>query len=272
MSVLEGTQRGSARKLNIVSVVNQKGGVAKTTTTANLGACLAAKGHTVLLVDLDPQANLTLGMRRDRNGLPYGLHDVLLNTEKAPLHGIVRQVGDLPLYLAPGHFEMARCEMLLLPLVDSAFRLRKALHEYTISNPYDWILLDCPPSLGRLTQNALVACTHLLVPTEAKFYSFAGIDTLNKMVAAMRKDLNIQAELLGVLITMFERGTRMHKTVAEEIKARFGDKVLDTVIYKNVKLAEAEIDGKPIIQFDRTSRGAKDYSALAEELLIRIRK
>jgi chromosome partitioning protein len=256
--------------LNIISVVNQKGGVAKTTTTANLGACLAAKGHRVLLVDLDPQANLTLGMRREWEGLPYGLHDVLLDTETAPLGGIVRQVGDLPLYLAPGHIEMARCEALLLPLVDSAYRLRQALREHTAKVPYDWVLLDCPPSLGRLTQNALVASTHLIVPTEAKFYSFAGIDTLNKMVAAMRKNLHIQAELLGVLITMFERGTRMHRMVAEEIRERFGSLVLDTVIYKNVKLAEAEIEGKPIIQFDKAARGAKDYSALTEEVLRRI--
>jgi len=256
--------------LNILSIVNQKGGVAKTTTTANLGACLAAKGDRVLLVDMDPQANLTLGMRRDWSGLSYGLQDVLLNPDRAPLSGIIRQLGDTPLYLAPGNIEMARCEMLLVPFVDSAFRLRQALREQSIGD-YDWVLIDCPPSLGRLTQNALVACTHLLVPTEAKFYSFAGIDVLNKMVAAMRKDLQIRAELLGVLITMFERGTRMHRTVAEEIKERFGGMVLDTVIHKNVKLAEAEIEGLPIIEFDRNSRGAKDYSALTEEILTRMR-
>jgi chromosome partitioning protein len=255
--------------LNIIAIVNQKGGVAKSTTTANLGACLAAKGDRVLLVDMDPQANLTLGLRRDWTGLPYGLHDVLLNPEKAPLSGIVRQIGDTQLFLAPGHIEMARCEMLLVSLSDSAFRLRQALREKSTGS-YDWVVIDCPPSLGKLTQNALAACTYLLVPTEAKFYSFAGIDVLNKMVASMRKDLQIRPELLGVLITMFERGTRLHRTVAEEIKGRFGGMVFDTVIHKNVKLAEAEIEGLPIIEFDRKSRGAKDYAALTEEILIRM--
>jgi chromosome partitioning protein len=256
--------------LNIIAIVNQKGGVAKTTTTSNLGACIAAKGQKVLLIDLDPQANLTLGMRCDWSGLPYGLSDVLLNPEQCHLTKIVRQIGDTPLYLAPGLIDLARCEMLLMPFVDSAFRLRQALREFAQSGTYDWVLIDCPPSLGRLTQNALVACTHLLVPTEAKFYSFAGIDTLNKLVAGMRKDLQIRAQLLGVLITMFERGTRMHRTIAEEIRGRFGGMVLDTVIHKNVKLAEAEIEGVPIIEFDKNSRGSKDYSAFTDELLTRI--
>src|SRR5438128_1633524 len=115
--------------MNIVSIVNQKGGVAKTTTTANIGACLAARGFRTLLIDLDPQANLTLGVRRDWEGLPYGLHNVLLDGEEAPLSGIIRQVGDLPLYLAPGNIEMGPCEALLIPLVDSAYRLRHALRE-----------------------------------------------------------------------------------------------------------------------------------------------
>lgn len=268
--VFDAVESRVAGQLNILSVVNQKGGVAKTTTTANVGACLAAKGHRVLLVDLDPQANLTLGMRREWDGLPYGLPDVLLDTERAPLSGIIRKVGAAELYIAPGHIEMARCEALLLPLVDSAYRLRQALRDPRVANQYDWVLLDCPPSLGRLTQNALVASTHLLVPTEAKFYSFAGIDTLNKMVAAMRTNLNIQAELLGVLITMFERGTRMHRMVAEEIRERFGGMVLDTVIHKNVKISEAEIEGTSILQFDRNARGAKDYMALTDELLLRV--
>ena len=256
----------------IVSIVNQKGGVAKTTTTANIGACLAARGFRTLLIDLDPQANLTLGVRREWDGLPYGLHNVLLDVEESPLSGIIRQVGDMPLFLAPGNVEMSLTEALLVPLVDSVFRLKHALTDLARTEAFDFILLDCPPSLGRLTQNALVASTHLLVPTEARFYSFAGIDTLNKMVSGLRKNLQVEIELLGVVITMFERGTRMHRMIADEIRERFGTTLFDTVIYKNVRLSEAEIEGKPIILFDKKARGARDYEALTEELLRRTGK
>lgn len=263
-------KEGSA--VNIISIVNQKGGVAKTTTTASLGACLAARGFRTLLIDLDPQANLTLGVRRDWDGLPYGLHNVLLDGETAPLSGIVRQVTDLPLFLAPGNVEMGHCEALLVPLVDSVYRLRLALNELARTQTFDWVLLDCPPSLGRLTQNALVASTHLLVPTEAKFYSFAGIDTLNKMVSVLRKNLQVQIELLGVVITMYERGTRMHRLIADEIRERFGAMVFETMIYKNVRLSEAEIEGKPILLFDKHARGSLDYNSLTDEVLRRLSK
>jgi chromosome partitioning protein len=258
--------------MNIVSVVNQKGGVAKTTTCANLGACLAQRSLRTLLIDLDPQANLTLGLRDEWEPLPYGLHDVLLSPESAPLSGMIRQVADLPLYLASGHMEMARCEAMLMPLAGSAYRLRRALEDLAETDPYDWVLIDCPPSLGTLTQNAIVASTHLLIPTEPKFYAFAGMDTLNKMIVGLTRDLRFQVKLLGVLLTLYERGTILHRTIATEIRERFGDKVFDTVIYKNVRLAEAEVEGKPIILFDHRARGAENYKALAEEVLHRVNK
>lgn len=255
--------------MKIVAITNQKGGVAKTTTCANLGACLAARGLRTLLIDLDPQANLTLGLRCDSAPLPYGLHDVLLDWESRPLAGILQQVGDQPLYLAPSSMQMSWCEMMLMPLGGSAYRLRHALEELAETQPFDWVLLDCPPSLGKLTQNAIVASTHLLIPCEPKFYAFAGMDTLNKMIVELTKDLRFKVELLGVLLTMYERGTRLQRAIASEIKARFGDKVFDTVIYKNVRLSEAEVEGKPIIAFDAHARGAENYRALAEEVLAR---
>ena len=258
--------------MKIASVVNQKGGVAKTTTTANLGACLAKRGVKTLLVDLDPQANLTLGLRVDVSGLPYGLHDVLLDWDAAPLSGILQPVDSLPLYVAPASVELATAEAMLLPLGGSAYRLRHALESLSEVDDFEWVLIDCPPSLGRLTQNAIVASTFLIIPTEAKFYAFAGMDILNKMIQGLTRDLRFQVELLGVLLTMHERGTRLHRYVAEEIKERFGDKVFDTMIYKNIRISESELDGKPIIQFDKNATGARAYDALADEVLKRTAK
>src|SRR5579872_2089721 len=261
-------QRKGAR-MSIVSIINQKGGVAKTTTTANLGACLASRGLRTLLIDLDPQANLTLGLRSDAQELPHGLNDVLENPEEYPMAPIVRQIGALPLYLAQGTMELARSEKMLTPLVGSAYRLQRALDTLLRTQQFDWVLIDCPPSLGRLTEIGIIASTHLLIPTEPKFYAFAGMDTLNRMIAAMSKDLGLDVQLLGVLITMFEPRTRLHRSIASEIRERFGDKVFDTVIHKNMRLSEAEVEGKPIILYDHCASGALNYEALAEEVVRR---
>ena len=255
--------------MKIVSIVNQKGGVAKTTTTTNLGACLAERGYKTLLVDLDPQANMTLGLGVEWYNLPCALHTVLMDPEGTPMRSILRQIEDLPLYLAPGHLDLALAESQLMPQPDSAYRLRNALDDLLAVEPFDWVLIDCPPSLGTLTQNAIVASSHMLIPTEPKYYAFAGMDTLNKMIVGLTRGLRFKVELLGVVITMFERGTRLHQTIAQEIRERFGDKVFETVIYKNVRLSESELEGKPIILFDRRASGAQNYESLAEEVLAR---
>jgi chromosome partitioning protein len=255
--------------MNIVSVINQKGGVGKTTTTANLGACLAMRGLRTLLIDMDPQANLTLGLGMSDQKLPHGLDSVLINPDEAPLGDMLRQVGDLPLYLAAGSVDLAACEKMLTPIIGSAYRMRRALDLLAKAQPFDWVLIDCPPSLGRLTEIAIIASNYLLIPTEPKFYSFAGMDTLNHMIVGMNKDLGLRVQLLGVLLTMVERNARLHRTIAEEIRQRFGNKVFDTVIYKNLRLSEAEVDGKPIILYDPRASGARNYSALAEEVLQR---
>ncbi len=255
--------------MRIVAVVNQKGGVAKTTTVANLGACLAARGKRTLVIDLDPQANLTVGLGVPWYDLDHALQDVLMDPEGVPMETIVRQIADLPLYLAPGHLDLAHTEAVLLPHADKAYRLRNALEDHIQATEYDWVLIDCPPSLGTLTQNAIVAATDLLIPTEPKYYAFAGMNTLNKMIVSLTRSLRFRVELLGVLLTMYERGTRLHATIAAEIRQRFGDKVFETVIYKNVRLSESELEGKPIILFDRRAPGAQNYEALTEEVLLR---
>ena len=258
--------------MKVVSVVNQKGGVAKTTTTANIGACLAERGLRTLLIDLDPQANLTLGLGVRGEAGDQGLHNVLLGWDNATLASVIKQIGEHPLYIAPGGMQLARCEAILTPLIGSAYRLRHALDVLRETHEFDWVLVDCPPSLGRLTEISIVASSHLLIPTEPKFYAFAGMDTLNKMIVGLTKDLRFEIELLGVLITMYERGTRLHRTIAAEIRERFGDKVFETVIHKNVRLSESEVEGQPIIMYDRRAASAMDYEAVTEEVLQRTSK
>ena len=225
-----------------------------------------------MLVDLDPQANMTLGLLGEDEGAPYGLSDVLLDPSRKPLAGIVRRIGETPLYLAPGHMDMALCDTALARSEQPGYRLRQALQPYGRQHLLDWVLLDCPPSLGILTQNAIVASNYLLIPTEAKFYSFAGMATLNKMILNLTREYDFDAELLGVLLTLYDSRPRVHQTIANEIRERFGDRVFETVIHRNVRLAEAEIEGVPIITFDRKSRGAQNYDALAAEVLKRTHK
>src|SRR5207302_2918370 len=141
-----------------------------------------------------------------------------------PLASILRPVADTPLMIAPGHLNLADCEVMLLPAADRAYRLRHALESLPDTERFDWVLIDCPPSLGTLTQNAIVASSHLLIPTEPKYYAFAGMDTLNKMIVQLTRGLRFKVELLGVLLTMVERGTRLHQGIPQEIRARFGDK------------------------------------------------
>jgi chromosome partitioning protein len=265
--------------VRVVSVINQKGGVAKTTTCANVAACLAAKGKRTLLIDLDPQANLTMGIHADFSELPYGLHDFLLDARDRSLSQAIRQVGDMPLYLAPGHIRMAQCETAMIrdssPDSLALYRLRHGLDQIRslgrsgLFPAFDWVLIDCPPSLGPLTQSAIMASSHLLVPTEAKMYAFAGMDILNSMVQSMAARHSLDVGLLGVVITMFDR-TKLHRAIETVIRERFGEKVFDTVIHKNVRISEAELEGRPVISFDKRAAGAKAYEALTDEVLSRV--
>jgi chromosome partitioning protein len=221
------------------------------------------------LIDMDPQANLTLGCGVEADGGRYRLPDVLADPNAVPLAAIVRQIGELPLYLAPGHIDMARTEALLGQQANAVYHLQEALDQMARRYALDWVLIDCPPSLGLLTQSAIIASSYLLVPSQPNMYAFAGMDTLNKMIAGLSATYRFRTELLGVLLTMYDRGTRLHRTIASVIGERFGDKVFETVIHKNVRLAESEIAGKPAVLFDPSAKGSQEYMALVDEVLAR---
>ena len=252
----------------IISVLNQKGGVAKTTTTANLGSCLAAQGYRTLLIDMDPQANLTLGAGARVSAGRVGLHDVLLRKAGVRLEHILVGTEGLPLSVVPASFELAHAEAVLTPMAGSCNRLKQALEPYQDFS--DFILIDCPPSLGRLTEMAVVASSHLLIPTEPKLYSFAGMDTLNRMIANLREDLDLDVRLLGVLLTMVEQRTKLHRMIGDEIREQFGEHMFETVIRRTVRVSEAEIEGKAAILLDPTSTAAQDYKTVTEEVLRRL--
>lgn len=256
--------------MKVVAVINQKGGVAKTTTTANLGTCLAQMGQRTLLMDMDPQANLTLGLGAESNITHHSLIHALLEPDAVPLAGVIQRIGDLPLYLAPGHVDMARCEVQLTQRTGGIYTLRHTLQQLAARHALDWVLIDCPPSLGALTQNSIIASRYLVVPTQPALYAFAGMGILNKLIADLAQTHKFEVELLGVLMTMVEKGTRLHRTVGGLIRERFGDKVFQTEIYKSVQIAQSEIEGRPITLLNPKSPSAKSYEALAHEVLSRV--
>ena len=244
----------------VVAIVNQKGGVGKTTTCVNLAAILRAKGLRVLLCDFDPQANATSGMGVDKTR-SNGVYDVLINgmeTEKAI---VTTPYGDV----LPSSKALAGAGVEMIDLPDRQFLLKKALEQ--VRELYDYIFIDCPPSLELLTLNALCAADSLLVPLQGEYYALEGLSDLMGTVRIVRRGLNTKLEIEGVLLTMFDGRTNLAIQVAQEIKRFFPGKVYSTVIPRNIRLSEAPSHGKPINAYDRTCRGTEAYSAVAEEFL-----
>ena len=244
----------------VVAIVNQKGGVGKTTTCVNLAAILRAKGLRVLLCDFDPQANATSGMGVDKTR-SNGVYDVLINgmeTEKAI---VATPYGDV----LPSSKALAGAGVEMIDLPDRQFLLKKALEQ--VRELYDYIFIDCPPSLELLTLNALCAADSLLVPLQGEYYALEGLSDLMDTVRIVRRRLNPKLEIEGVLLTMFDGRTNLAIQVAQEIKRFFPGKVYSTVIPRNIRLSEAPSHGKPINAYDRTCRGTEAYSAVAEEFL-----
>ncbi|MEI7640792.1 MAG: AAA family ATPase [bacterium] len=248
----------------IIAVVNQKGGVGKTTTAVNTAAYLAAKGKKILLVDMDSQGNATTGLgidRHDENS--KDVYDVLV--EEVPVAQAIKKTSIDGLDIMASNVALAGAEILLVERKNRELRLRQALEP--IKDDYDYIFIDAPPSLGLLTLNALTAADSVLIPIQAEFFALDGLVQLLVTLELVKDKLNPELSIEGVLITMFDGRTNLAVEVVKEIKEKFGEKVFEVVIPRNIKLSEAPSFGQPINIYDKNSRGAKAYDALADEII-----
>lgn len=246
-----------------IAVLNQKGGVGKTTTAINVGAYLAKAGKSVLVVDFDPQGNATSGLGLEKNDTEQTSYELLF--AKVSLPEIVKETAIEGLYIVPTNANLAAAEVELVSHNNRESLLKQAL----ISAAYDYVIIDCPPALGLLTINALTAADLLLIPVQAEYYALEGLSQLLSVVQRVRGGLNPRLELLGVLVTMYDARTSLSDQVYQELQKYFGDKLFKTVIPRNVRVAEAPSYGKPISEHDKWSKGARAYKQLSKELLKR---
>lgn len=254
----------------VLALANQKGGVGKTTTAINLGTALAAAGERVLLIDLDSQGNASTGLGVDRTDRGVGTYRVLIG-EDSPTDA-ARQTYIPNLSVIPADGDLAGAEIELVGLEHREYRLREALAAVRgPHSPFTYILIDCPPSLGLLTLNGLVAADAVLVPLQCEFYALEGISSLVRTIDMVRRALNPTLELQGIVLTMFDRRNNLSEAVAADARGYFGAKVYDTVIPRNIRISEAPSHGKPVLLYDFRSPGAQAYIQLAGELLRRER-
>ena len=244
----------------IIAIVNQKGGVGKTTTSINIASQLAGKGKSVLLVDLDPQGNATSGLGLPKDQAPATTYEVLAGT--ATLVQAVQETHVAQLFVLAANSNLAGAEVELVNRSRREFALQQVLADAA----YDYVFIDCPPSLGLLTINGLTAASHVLIPVQAEYYALEGLSQLLNTVQAVRGSTNPRLELLGIVLTMFDKRNSLSEQVQAEVSNYFGEKLFKTVIPRNVRLAEAPSYGKTIFEHDRWSKGARAYKALAAEI------
>jgi chromosome partitioning protein len=246
----------------IIAITNQKGGVGKTTTTVNLGAALAEAGNRVLIVDLDPQGNATTGVGVDGRQLERSIYDVLLGD--TPLEDATEPTAVKNLFVCPATIDLAGADIELVSAMSRETKLRRALQRG--ATDYDYVLIDCPPSLGLLTINALAAASELLVPIQCEYYALEGLSQLIRSVELVQRDLNPTLALSNIVMTMYDPRTSLASQVVEEVRQHFGDRVCRTVIPRTVKLSEAPGFGQPITSYDPNGRGAIAYREIAKEV------
>jgi chromosome partitioning protein len=251
----------STRGAVIVAIANQKGGVGKSTSAINLGAGLALQGERVLLVDLDPQGNTTSGLGIDRTTLTTTTYEVLVN--EVAIEDAVEPTSVRDLYVIPAHIELAGAEIELVSMFSRETRLRQSL--VAARDDYDFVLIDCPPSLGLLTVNGLAAADEVLIPIQCEYYALEGVSQLMRNVQLVTQNLNPELHVEGVVLTMFDGRTTLSSDVASQVREHFGETTYRTVIPRTVRLSEAPSYGEPIEAFDPMSRGAIAYRALAKE-------
>jgi chromosome partitioning protein len=251
----------------VIAIANQKGGVGKTTTAVNLAACLALAGHKTLLIDMDPQSNASVGLGVEKEAINNHFYHVMLDGVPLADATMATQVPDLD--LVPAVVDLSAAEQELVGVQDREFVLRKAIE--VLPHQYEYILMDCPPSLGLITLNALVAAGSVIIPIQAEFYALRGLELLITTIGMVQKAFNPSLKMEGALITMVDSRASLSQQVVEEVRKMFGNKVYRTVIPRNVRLAEAPSHGLPITLYDKHSTGAEAYMALSLEIMEKIR-
>ena len=247
----------------ILAVVNQKGGTAKTTTSVNLAAYIALSGRRVLLLDIDPQGSASSGTGIVKASVSKCMYDILIND--VPIDEVKQKTSVNGLEIVPATVKLSGSEIELVNMMSREHRLKAAIDK--VKNVYDYFIIDCPPSLGLLTLNALAASDSIIVPIQCEFYALEGLSQLTRTIQLVQKHLNPRLSLGGIVLTMYDSRTNLSQQVADEVKKHFKDKVFDTVIPRNVRLSEAPSYGMPISQYDGRSKGADAYRSLAEEVM-----
>ena len=257
------TQQGFARPLpRTIAMANQKGGVGKTTSAINVSASLADLGYRVLVIDLDPQGNATTGLGVNARSLRYSVYDVLMRD--APMEDCIEATSIRNLFIVPTTIDLAGAEIELVPAFSRELKLKRAIAR--VLGDFDFVIIDCPPSLGLLTINALAAATEIVVPIQCEYFALEGLGQLLRNVNLVQANLNPQLEISAIILTMYDARTKLSDQVVREIRSHFGERVCKNIVPRSVRLSEAPSFGQPITVFDPTSRGAIAYRELAKEI------